>query len=344
MFITIKHQCLILVILCNFVYTSDRYLFETGQILIRNQSRKNVKNKLYEFKNVKHLDETLLGNVKDIKIYTTKIDNLYADAVHDLNELETLRMPGCGIQTISPGAFRNLPKLNVTHLEYNAIEVIDVGIFNHLPIAFLFLHENKIRTIHSEAFDNMPKLSVIKLNQNLLSRWDGDWFANTPKLTQLYFRRNFIAQLPPNAFKNLNSGNLLMIYLSHNTISFVHPQTFEGIDALSELWLDRNQIEMFDRRTFESLTRIDALYLKKNRLTELDEQLFVSLNHKMDRLDVSRNNITCLAYKIVALVKEVIVSGNAIDCKCLEELKNNLIEARLEHTIDDNNKCLRKHN
>ncbi|KAJ8948654.1 hypothetical protein NQ318_022722 [Aromia moschata] len=222
----------------------------------------------------------------------------------------------CGISDVDPGAFVNLPNLVVLGLLDNEIKSIKAGVFNGLKVSTLFLQRNQIKLIDSQAFDDMPNLFKIHLNSNKISTWDNAWFKNTPRLTEILFRRNEIQRIPSDAFRNIKGKHVkdgeyvvdTKIYLSKNNISFVDPDALNNLEELSQLWLDRNRISQLDEKVFSRVTQIGGLFLSKNKLRSMPDDMFPRLNDDIVLLDLTGNhNLTCLSYKIVSKTKLTVV-------------------------------------
>lgn len=328
---------LILVIIFQVVQT-QKYLFQTAKISYKSINQKPVKRR--QFRALKSLDQHIFASAVDLKVETSRLQ-LIEGAVKSLPHLKALRLKNCGVEILAPGAFRNLPQIELVHLQDNGLRIIENGVFNFLPVRELWLHRNRIRTIRSGAFDDMPNLEVIKLNNNSISLWDSNWFLNTPKLSQVFFRKNRIKDLPARAFSNLKSSHKvngeelvdLKLYLSHNRIRMIHPQAFDGLDALDELSLNRNLIEKIDESFFSHFTELNKLGLAWNEITEIDEDAFKNLKEILE-LDLSGNFLECLPYKVVAITRNINVTGIfEMECECLGNLREKITDNNLPNKI-----------
>lgn len=329
-----------------FISPLEDYLFESGRIVFKeiDSSGKHTKH-VFRFQKLLHIDHHLHPNAVGIKVTTKRIPDLYEGAIKNFPQLKVLSLPKCGIEKISANAFQNLPQLEKMFLQDNAIEIVEEGIFNFLSVRKLFLQRNLIRIIRDGAFDNLPNLAVVHLNSNRISVWNPLWFKNAPMLTDLYFRRNLIAELPSKAFVNVNpqhevDGDVLVdakIFLSHNRIASVHPEAFGDLEGLYHLYLDRNAIGHLDRETFSRMTQLQVLSLYKNNLSSLDKSLFVNLKEPMTELDLGKNRLECVPDEIVAAAKMVNLESKSLDClNCLQPLTDKFGE---EHKIHAGDMC-----
>lgn len=265
------------------------------------------------------------------------IEALPKGAVQNLRGLRYLELSNCKIQHLQPECFENLPLLENLHLEDNYIKTITKGVFNELPVRVLLLHRNQIAHIESSAFDNMPNLQRIKLNFNQLTKWDPNWFQNTPKLSDLFFRRNFLKYIPEDAFRNLRGEHEnskkenkktvdLKLFLSKNNISSLHPQTFRSLSKINQLWLDRNNLTEFPGDLFKNLVHLDLLMVARNGFTKIDTQLFENLKSPLKILDYSNNRVTCIDLDLLKFSKMISINNRRVDCACVEKVNKYISE------------------
>ena len=92
-------------------------------------------------------------------------------------------------------------------------------------------------------------------------------FNETPKLEKIDLTHNFITQVEPNTFDGVNLHSLL---LQFNPLKIIASRTFAGMDQLAYLYLGRNEIEFIDRNEFRPLTSLVYLHLHYNQLQFLD--------------------------------------------------------------------------
>ncbi|XP_057658575.1 leucine-rich repeat-containing protein 70-like [Diorhabda carinulata] len=243
---------------------------------------KNVTFRGYQMFTPKFKPTILLGNnLKDflpklpfdnIEFLDQKIPIIYKEAITDISQLYELDMDFCEIKEIRPGAFRNLTNLNRMSFKMNQLRRIENGVFNKLPVETIDLSFNQISYIHTKAFDDMPELFQINLGTNWLSKWNPDWFTNTPKLSVLYFRNNFIEELPAESFKNLKKERYVTIDLifNGNRISSIHRDAFEGLKQIHILSLSNNLLQNFDKNLLKNVV-VKYLKLNNNSIACFDD-------------------------------------------------------------------------
>ncbi|CAH1116437.1 unnamed protein product [Phaedon cochleariae] len=296
----------------------------------------------YTISNVPYIDSKVVPDSKYLQI-KSRITTLYNGSVNNLLNVRTFKLVSCEILSIKSGAFLNLPNLTTLALNDNEIEHINNGVFNHLTIMRLFLHRNNIQSIDTEAFDNMPYLYMLKLNSNKLTMLDPNWFKKSPQLTDLYLRRNEITNIPSGAFKNIKGSHNIngtetvdtKIFLSKNSINFIHPNAFQGLERLNQLWLDRNELKHIEEMVFAGLDYVGVIFLSKNKLTGLPKNILSSLKMDLMTLDLAGNkNVSCLDYEIISRVKITNLEKiHKLDCHCIDFLIRKLIEGGEDNEI-----------
>lgn len=280
-------------------------------------------------KNIEHFDAQSVKTTDYLRV-NGRITKLPPGSIRNLPSITTLKLVYCSIQDIQPDAFQNLNNLATMALHDNEIKRIQYGVFNNMNVTVLFLHRNQIESIDSTAFDDMPNLYRIKLNHNNIKQWDNNWFKNTPQLTELLFRRNFLIEIPPEAFKNIKGSHVTgtgiavdtKIYLSKNQITNIAPNAFQGLTEFSHLWLDRNQLKEIDDKVFSSITQAGAIILSRNLLTNIPKQLFSNLKTELLSLVlIGNNHLTCVPYEVVSKVKMTNLQGiKRLRCDCVREV------------------------
>lgn len=290
---------------------NDPVLFQEGFIKFSRYGRRQL------FTNIEHIDNKISA-VADKQLVFVKskwLPVLHPESIRNLKSLEQIVLVKCRIKTIKKNAFYNLPNLTTINLHDNEISEIKSGIFNKLSVQLITLQRNGIKTIESDAFDNMPNLYKIRLNANRLKAWDAKWFTNSPKLTEVYFRRNHLEHLPQSAFINLKPPDA-KLYLSKNKLGKINVGSFYGLRQISQLYLDRNNISEISNNAFPDLMQVDVLYMARNRIKNINENAFPAIS-KIGFLDLSNNQLLCLPYKLVIAANVTSLQKNNGTCQCV---------------------------
>ena len=90
---------------------------------------------------------------------------------------------------------------------------------------------------------------------------------------------------------------LTKLYLNSNLLTTMDADLFDGLTALSDLRLDQNSLGTMDADIFDGLTALTILALQDNRLTALDADIFDGIS-LLDRLDLNCNYFTALDLNI----------------------------------------------
>lgn len=235
--------------------------------------------------------------VKELYIRKQTVLVLKKDSVKNMLHLQTLSFWGNKMDSVLPGAFRNLPALKNVQLSYGNIKEIPRGVFDALPaMELLRIHNNEIDIVEDQAFANLVSLKRIYASDNRLEYWNREWFFNTTNLELMDFQANLIRTIPRRAFANL--VKLKQIFLDFNEISVIQPDAFKGI------------------------TQLDYLGLRYNRLTQINEDIFPN-DLKIRSFLIDANYLNFLPNEILrkVSVKDITVDNNPWKCPCLDRIK-----------------------
>ncbi len=93
-----------------------------------------------------------------------------------------------------------------------------------------------------------------------------DTFHGSKSLQWLYLSHNQLDSIAPNTFQGLN---LLWLNLSFNRLVSVEPSTFQGLNELIAIDLSMNQLESLDENAFQDLSSLRILNLAYNHFREI---------------------------------------------------------------------------
>lgn len=152
-------------------------------------------------------------------------------------------------------------------------------------IKYLYLQHNDISGIPDGAFDNATDLVWIMMHENSLSsdQVGKKAFAKLQSLDRLYLYSNQLSRIPSNLPKSLRD-----LRLSHNFISKVPPDSFEGMSNLSVLLLNDNSIKEVGGalKGLESLTLLDVSHNKLKKVPESLPEMLHQLYLESNSIDV----------------------------------------------------------
>lgn len=114
-------------------------------------------------------------------------------------------------------------------------------------------------------------------------------------ITELDLSSKGIVALDDLVFGKLS--NLKTLWLNENNITFLHENTFYGLEKLEKLYLFYNKLQSLPKDIFKPLKNLKRLELSMNKLAYLDETIF-SFNTKLEKLSLDFNELSQLPLKI----------------------------------------------
>lgn len=160
--------------------------------------------------------------------------------------------------------------------------------------------------IDQSDFVNGDGLHIIEITGNKLKSIRKQTFLYSPWIVHLDLSSNLIENVKYDALYGLKK--LEYVNLSNNRIKHIWEGTFLSSTKLSYLFLDHNRIWYFDNNTFASGTYLKNFTLNNNLLVTLAttalpqaftidasynklEQIYGSENMRLEKFDVSNNNL-----------------------------------------------------
>ncbi|CAH0557388.1 unnamed protein product [Brassicogethes aeneus] len=205
---------------------------------------------------------------------------------------------------IEPGTFSSLASLKRIWLGGNLLKVIPNGVFNYLPIYYIYLAANNINTIDSEAFSEMDSLSEVYLDKNSLTHFDRRWFLNQGK-----------------------KSKLRVLNMHHNRIKSINKWAFYDFPYLKELDFSFNEIEYVSNDLFNSFLSLLIFDLSFNRITTLSPNLLKNVRY-VEKFNVAFNYLRSLDSVLLekAYIKSASIHPNNWICECLKNVEKSLLD------------------
>eukprot|EP00058_Branchiostoma_floridae_P005222 XP_002590710.1 hypothetical protein BRAFLDRAFT_89516 [Branchiostoma floridae] len=211
------------------------------------------------------IPKNLPKSICSLDLSTNKIKKIQPGAFSNLPRLQVLKVINNQIRNIQPGTFANLPQLEELRLADNDMTLIQPGVFSNLPrLQSLELSRNQIKMIQPGTFANLPQLKTLDLSDNQMGKSPPGLFTNIPQLEELYLNRYQIMILP-GLFANI--PQLKELYLSSNQLTKIHPGTFANLPGLEKLVLASNQITMIQEGAYP--TKLQYLDLRSNKISAI---------------------------------------------------------------------------
>ncbi|XP_078074567.1 uncharacterized protein LOC144497328 [Mustelus asterias] len=206
-----------------------------------------------------------------------------------LISLHTLHLANNRISWISNSSFWQLTQLEFLNLQGNCLTWIPSNTFVQLKILKkLILSNNPIKLVHRYSFNGLESLRYLYLSNAKIKAVAKDGFSALKSLIHLALNNNSIIHVNSDAFKILHLGYLR---LDHNNISFIEPDSFEGM-----------------------ATTLKVLHLASNDLTNLSPEVLrplVSLNHLL----INDNPWECDC-KLLSLCRWLLSSSLRLNIRC----------------------------
>uniref|UniRef100_A0A674E0G4 Leucine rich repeats and immunoglobulin like domains 1 n=1 Tax=Salmo trutta TaxID=8032 RepID=A0A674E0G4_SALTR len=155
-------------------------------------------------------------------------------------------------------------------------------------IAFLYLHNNKIRAIDGRRMRDLVSVETLDLSSNDITEVRGQSFPAGLQIKDLYLSNNKVHLLEAGALDHLSSS-LQVLRLSRNRISQVPVKSFQ-LPKLTQLELNRNRVRQVEGLTFQGLASLEVLKLQRNNISKLTDGAFWGLA-KMKVLHLDYNSL-----------------------------------------------------
>ena len=166
----------------------------------------------------------------------------------------------------------------------------------------------------------MTGLKVLDLSHNRLVTLEGQVLAKLTSLSMLDVSYN---QLHTVNGRGLTGSSLTIISLSHNAISGISQDTFEGLTQITSLSLDHNKIRYVPTDLLRDSTGLEDLSFNGNQLVEVPQTLKFLPN--LRTLDLGENAITDIRetdFNALNKLYGLRLAGNRIKAITKNHLKN----------------------
>ena len=175
-------------------------------------------------------------------------------------------------------------------LRHNNIQKLDFGLFSRFhKLDILLLDNNKLREVPSRINEFLPSLRHLSVSGNRIERVPVTFEAGN--LTILDLSRNNITYLPPNTFAK--STRLKSLFLSQNKIHKISINAFAGLQDLVKLYLDRNEIDSLYGGVLHDLKSLQTFNAAHNKLQRIRNGVLTNLRYLND-IVLNDNQISTL--------------------------------------------------
>ncbi|CAH1266081.1 RTN4R [Branchiostoma lanceolatum] len=160
----------------------------------------------------------LPSSIDIFRLQDLQVSRLTGALFATLPYLQYLYVVNGTVDSIEPGTFNNIPRLNTLVIDGNKLQRLACGWFNDLPsLQTLRLHDNRISLIEAGTFQNLTVLSFLGLSQNYLTHLKREYFEGLSALEFIDLNHNKIEAIEPGTFKPLTY--LMVLDLSGNRLT-----------------------------------------------------------------------------------------------------------------------------
>lgn len=256
--------------------------------------------------------------------YNSKLVTMHPNTFNDFQRLETLIINYNKIKKVEGYTFkgRYLPQLKKLDLGYNKISTIAKYAFYDLPeLSKLYLNNNNLGLLQNNVFYMLQNLELLQISATPLYTIQPFTFSTLTNLRQLILHYNRLSFLQPETFSNLKK--LKKLDLAGNLFSEI-PRSFDQLSNLEILDLMDNQIQELPPGVFNGLVRLKELLLNQNQIEKVSVDLMEPYTSRVQRLDISYNQIRSLELKFLNKVlpnlEWIDLTENLFSCSELGEL------------------------
>jgi hypothetical protein len=171
--------------------------------------------------------------------------------------------------------------VNVTFDVLNLTPESSAGVY------FTVFDSSSIYYIPASIFTHFTNLQTLIMSSSNVHEIRNDTFQfATSQFGGLYLDHNKISALGPDTFKG--ATGLRTIHLSSNQISSIDGTVFRDLPYLEYLDLSNNSLVTLDPATFSSNWDLREIYLNHNKINALDGHMFDGIGNSII-LDLSKN-------------------------------------------------------
>ncbi|CAG4947894.1 unnamed protein product [Colias eurytheme] len=274
-----------------------------------------------------------LVNVTELNFYNQSITSLEENAFSSMTSLLHLNLSVNRINSIDNSSFSLDNKLLTLDLSYNKISQIDFLRYSLQNLTDLFLNNNKLTILASGLFSKQVLLKRLDVSMNnivfiepsslplknlqylniagnsLTGPVKKDTFSPAQYLRFLDIYNFNLTKIEKQAFVQMPV--VTRINISHNAISDIDPDNFNGTNNLYSLDISYNNLTNFDVKS-NSLWSLKAVYLNNNKLRYVPSVNLSDIIY----LDLSNNLISNISVPIIQTyhnLKSLHLSNNMIE-------------------------------
>lgn len=248
-----------------------------------------------------------------------------------LNNLQVLNLTRNRIRSTENLGFSGdecsaLKEISVLDVSWNELRVIpeNWAVSKLRRLQHLNLQHNNISELSSETLTGLNALRTLNLSYNHIDQIPSGLFSSSKELREILLQNNELYELPKGVFHQLTQ--LLVLDLSKNLLTSHHinNETFAGLIRLVILNLSHNSLTRLDSKTFKELYFLQVLNLRNNSIGYIDDNTFTPL-YNLHELNLAENRLHTLSDKLfngLQVLSKLTLNNNLISIVELNVFKN----------------------
>lgn len=248
-----------------------------------------------------------------------------------LNNLQVLNLTRNRIRSTENLGFSGdecsaLKEISALDLSWNELRVIpeNWAVLKLHRLQHLNLQHNNISELSSETLTGLNALRTLNLSYNHIDQIPSGLFSSSKELREIHLQNNELYELPKGVFHQL--AQLLVLDLSKNLLTSHHinNETFAGLIRLVILNLSHNSLTRLDSKTFKELYFLQVLNLRNNSIGYIDDNTFTPL-YNLHELNLAENRLHTLNDKLfngLQVLSKLTLNNNLISIVELNVFKN----------------------
>lgn len=296
------------------------------------------------------LEELHLSNNEIFKLPATlfinnqELNSLYLDNnplkkfyLNTSEDLETLSLSNCHLETFDEVSTQRLSTLNELNLSNNKIKKLTGKTMSHMnQLSVINLANNQLEYLDDDIFFKNEKLRMITLDGNNFTSLPNFFLESREVFPIFSFSCNHcgLKTLPNTVFKNM--PGLPNLQLSHNEFMNVD-NTFQTLPSLKILDISHNNIVFIAPFAFANNTNLETLNLAGNPLIALNPEVFVNnrVIRKIDARNCSLEMLWSNKNKAIPSLNTLLLGNNKLRFLTIEDFKvtPNLVSIDLANNL-----------
>ncbi|XP_061716793.1 lutropin-choriogonadotropic hormone receptor isoform X1 [Cydia pomonella] len=235
---------------------------------------------------ISHIEERALAGAPALQVLRLE-ENLLTEvpsAVQLLPALQDLSLASNRVEWAGAGALARCTRLARLELRDNPCSRLHPQALAHLPALTTLILSDARGLTELPSLEGAERLHTLRADRARLRALPPDLCVHAPHLRVLAVQTNELEDLPDLR----ECGELRVLDLSWNRISFLEGGALRGLRALTDLLLAGNRLRRVPRQAFSHTPGLRTLNLEGNEIEHIDIEAFVPIPNLED-LNVGNN-------------------------------------------------------